>query len=302
MKKDYYQILGVNKAANTDEIKTAYRKLAHKYHPDKPGGDENKFKEINEAYQVLSNPEKRKQFDQFGDAFSNMNGGGFNYGGGQNPFGGFGFDFGGFGGSNAGGNFDFGEFGDLGDILETMFTGRRTRRPRKGASLEFIQEISLEEAFRGTDKKISYHISSGKKDVNFHIAPGMNDGQMIKVSGAGEIGEKGAESGDLYIRIKITPHSTFRRSGNDLLIKKEVSLTDILLNKKIEVPVISGGKINIEIPSGFSLQERLIIPGEGMPKLEGRGRGNLLIEFVTKTPKKLSSKAKKILEDLEKEL
>lgn len=300
MKKDYYQILGVNKGASAEEIKIAYRKLAHKHHPDKPGGDEKKFKEINEAYQILSNPEKRKQFDQFGDTFSNMGGGGFNAG--QNPFGGFGFDFSGFnGGGNAGG-FDFGEFGDLGDILESMFTGRRTRRPRKGASLEFIQEITLEEAFRGTDKKIGYHISSGKKDISFHIAPGINDGQVIKITGAGEVGEKGAEAGDLYVRIKIASHPLFRRMGNDLIVKKEVALTDILLNKKIEIPIISGGKINIEVPGGFSLQERLAIPDEGMPKLDGRGRGDLLVEFTTRTPKKINSKAKKILEDLEKEL
>ncbi|MCL5017434.1 MAG: J domain-containing protein [Patescibacteria group bacterium] len=312
MKKDYYQILGVNKTANQDEIKTAYRKLAHKYHPDKPGGDEKKFKEINEAYQVLSNPEKRKQFDQFGDAFNNAGNGyayGGNYGAGQNPFGGFGFDFSGFNGGNAQ-EFDFGEFGDLGDILETMFTGRRTRRPRKGASLEFVQEISLEEAFGGTNKKISYHISSGKKDIDINIAPGINDGQMIKIPGAGEVGEKGAESGDLYVRIKIAPHPVFRRIGNDLLVKKEVSLIDILLNKKIEIPIITGGKINIEIPTGFTLQEKLVIPNEGMPKQDGsvsllrggRGRGNLLVEFITKTPKKFSSRVKKILEDLEKEI
>jgi molecular chaperone DnaJ len=140
--------------------------------------------------------------------------------------------------------------------------------------------------------------------------PGISDGQRIKISGAGEIGEKGAPPGDLYIQIKISAHPLFSRIGNDLLIKKEVSLIDILLNKKIEIPTISGSKVSIEVPGGFSLQDKLIIPGEGMPKLDsssnsmlrGGSRGNLLVELIVKTPKKINSRAKKILEDLEKEL
>jgi molecular chaperone DnaJ len=367
MKKDYYQILGVNKGASQEQIKESFRKLAHKYHPDKAGGDEKKFKEINEAYQVLSNKEKRAQYDQFGDAFSNMGQGGFNYSQG-NPFAGFSAG----GGSAFGG--DFGDFGDLGDIFETFFGGGgggKRKSKRRGADLEAIQEISLEEAFKGINKEISYNAfekcatcsglgylekdgtekcshcdgkgeikeikrtilgqfaqirlcpkceGSGKipkktcsqcsgtgkikkkKTVNFFIAPGINDGQIIKIIGAGEAGEKGAESGDLYIRIKIIPHHVFQRIGNDLYTQKEISLIDIILNKKIEIGVISGEKINIEIPEGFYLQEKLSIPNEGMPKFEGRGRGNLYIQFKTKTPKKPNQKAKKILEDLEREL
>jgi len=371
MKKDYYQILGVNKDASSEQLKDAYRKLAHKHHPDKSGGDEKKFKEINEAYQILSNKEKRAQYDQFGDSFSNMGqGGGYSYSQ-SNPFAGFSAG----GGSAFGG--DFGDFGDLGDIFETFFGGGSGRgrssagRKRKGADLEAIQEISLEEVFRGANKEITYSVfvkckhcsglgymekegsekcsncdgkgeikeikrtffgqfaqvktcpkcegagqipkkackecsSSGKikerKTISFFIAPGINDGQVIKITGAGEAGEKGAESGDLYIRIRVVPHSVFQRNGNDLYIKREVGLTDVLLNKKIEIPVISGGKINIEIPEGFYIQEKLTVPNEGMPKFEGRGRGNLYVEFRAKTPKKLSSKAKKLLEELENEL
>jgi molecular chaperone DnaJ len=381
MKKDYYHILGVNKDASPEQIKEAYRKLAHKHHPDKTGGDDKKFKEINEAYQALSNKEKRAQYDQFGDNFSNMGQGGFNNGG--NPF--EGFDFGGFRqGENI--NVNFGDLGDLGDIFETFFGGgvpggrsAGKHNKRRGSDLEMIQEITLEEAFRGANKEISYETfvkckncnSTGylekegfdkcsvcagkgeikeikrtffgqfaqvkicpkcagsgkipkkhctqcsglgklkeKKVINFFIAPGINDGQIIKIAGAGEAGEKGAEAGDLYIRIKILPHHTFQRNGNDLHIKKEIALTDLLLNKKIEIPVISGGKINIEIPDGFYIQEKLAIPNEGMPKIDsstgslraGHGRGNLFVEFKTKTNKKLNSKAKKLLEELEKEL
>ena len=368
MKKDYYQILGVSKDASPEQLKDAYRKLAHKHHPDKSGGDEKKFKEMNEAYQVLSNKEKRAQYDQFGDSFSNSGqGSGYQ----SNPF--AGFDFGGFSqGGTAGG-----DFGDIGDIFETFFGGGAGRggssagRKRRGADLETLQEISLEDAFRGVNKELTFNVSvkcktcsglghmekegsekcstcdgkgdikeikktffgqfaqvrvcpkcegagqipkkickecsgSGKikekKTIGFLITPGISDGQIIKITGAGEAGEKGAESGDLYIRIKVLPHSIFQRRENDLYIKKEIGLTDILLNKKIEVPVISGGKIHIEIPEGFCIQEKLSIPNEGMPKFESRGRGNLYVEFKTKTPRKLNSKAKKLLEDLEKEL
>lgn len=364
MKKDYYHILGVNKDASPEQLKDAYRKLAHKHHPDKSGGDEKKFKEMNEAYQILSNKEKRAQYDQFGDTFGNMGQGGGYQG---DPFAGF-----------AGGGSAFGgDFGDLGDIFETFFGGGSGRgrssagRKRRGADLETMQEISLEDAFKGINKELTYNAfikckncsglghlekegsekcsncdgrgeikeikktffgqfaqvracpkcegagqipkkickecsGSGKikekKTISFLIAPGINESQIIKIIGAGEAGEKGAESGDLYIRIRILPHSIFQRKENDLFIKKEVALTDILLNKKIEVPVISGGTIRIEIPEDFCIQEKLAIPNEGMPRSGGRGRGNLYVEFKTKTPKKLNSKAKKLLEDLEHEI
>ena len=153
MKKDYYQILGVNKDASPEQLKEAYRKLAHKHHPDKSGGDEKKFKEINEAYQILSNKEKRAQYDQFGDSFSNMGQGGGYQG---NPF--AGFDFSGFGQGNMSG-----DFGDLGDIFETFFGGgagrgrSSTNRNKRGADLETIQEITLEDAFKGINKELIYN-------------------------------------------------------------------------------------------------------------------------------------------------
>ena len=155
MKKDYYQILGVNKDASPEQLKEAYRKMAHKHHPDKAGGDEKKFKEINEAYQVLSNKEKRAQYDRFGDSYSNMGQGGGYQG---NPF--AGFDFSGF---SQGNNMN-GDFGDIGDIFETFFGGGSGRgrssanRKKGGADLEAIQEISLEDAFRGANKEITYNI------------------------------------------------------------------------------------------------------------------------------------------------
>ncbi|MDD5431050.1 MAG: DnaJ C-terminal domain-containing protein [Candidatus Pacebacteria bacterium] len=358
MKKDYYEVLGVPKDAPQEKIKEAYRRLAHKYHPDKSGGDEKKFKEINEAYQILSDAQKRAQYDHFGHAFD-----GANFGG-QNPFGnGFEFNF----GQNG---FDFGGMSDLSDIFETLFEGMGVKSKRRsysrGADLEFVEEIFLEESFRGIKKTINYETfgtcsecqglgyfekqgltkcsncdgkgeiretrrsffgnfsqvkacpkcsgtgqipnkicgkCSGKgrikqmKTVDIYIAPGTTEGQLIKITGAGETGEKNAGTGDLFVRIRIKPHHIFQRSGDDLLVKKELNLLDVLLEKKIEIPSISGNKISVEIPKEFDLREKLVIHGEGMPKFGSSHKGNLYVEFHIKTPKKIDPKLKKFLED-----
>ena len=372
---DYYKILGINKNANEEEVKKAFRQLAHKYHPDK-GGDEKKFKEINEAYQVLSNKEKRQQYDQFGQVFSGQAGptgaGGFNpfssaQGG---PFGGF--SQGGFGGVK----FDFGaDTGDLGDIFEAFFEGMGVKQKRRtyhrGADIQIIQEITLEEAFKGIEKKLDYRVAIkcekckglghdskagfdqcsvcagrgeikeaqksffgsfvqvkqcqhcfgagqipkkicetckgsgrvvGERKIKIEIRPGIGNDQIIKIKEAGEAGEHGTADGDLYVGIKIKPHHIFRRQEDNLIIKKEVNMIDLLLEKKIEIPTISGNILKAEIPANFNLKSDLKISGEGMPHFGSYGRGDLIVELTVKTPKKLNAKAKKILEDLEKEL
>lgn len=360
MAKDYYHILGVSRDASEEDIKKAYRKLAHQHHPDKSGGDEQKFKEINEAYQTLSNGDKRSQYDRFGKTFD-----------GGNPFSGGGFDF-----NGQGFDFDasqFGDFGNVSDIFEAFFGGGAQRRKtyHRGADLETSHEITLEEAFRGTAAAVHFstfiscsscegmgHFAkegfakcatcegrgeiretrqsffgqfsqvractkcsgqgqipnkicgacngSGRikseKNIHIEIAPGIADGQLVKVVGAGQAGERGAGAGDLYVRIKIKHHPIFKRTNDDLIVKKMLSLTDVLLGKKVEVSTIGGGKLHLEIPSGFNLRERLRIPGEGMPKLGAHRRGDLYVEFDLETPKKINAKAKKLLEDLEKEL
>ncbi len=369
---DYYKILGINKGAADSDIKKAFHKLAHKYHPDKSSGDEKKFKEIVEAYSVLSDKNKREQYDKFGRVFDGA-GGQSAYGGagaGQGPFGGgFGFEF----DPSA-----FGDVSDLGDIFEAFFEGmgvkQKRRTYRQGADIEIIQEIILEEAFSGVKRELAYKINivcdkcSGKghdakegfdkcsvcagrgeiketrntffgsfaqvkqcnecfgagqipKKICSHcrgagrvvgerkskidILPGIADDQIIKIQGIGEAGERGAEGGDLYVRIKIKPHHIFTRFGNDLLIKKEIKLIDILSEEKIEVQTISGDKIKVEIPENFNLRENIIVLKQGMPVFGGgwgSGRGNLIIELKVKTLKKVSTKAKKILEDLKKEI
>ncbi len=374
---DYYKILGINKGASEEDVKKAFRKLAHKYHPDK-GGDEKKFKEISEAYKVLSSKEKRAQYDRFGRVFDGgqQAGGGFNgfdfsQGG---PFGGtqgnpFGFDF---GGANV--NFS-GDFGDLSDVFDAFFEGMGVKQKRRsyhgGADVQIVQEIDLEEAYRGAEKKIKYSVSikcekcsglghdakagfdkcetcggrgeikeirksffgdimqvkscskcfgtgqipkkvcevcrgvgkvMGEKNTTIEIRSGIADGQIIKIQGGGEAGERGAKEGDLYIIIKIKSHQIFKRQEDDLIIRKDFKMIDLMLDKKIDILTISGNKLKIEIPADFDLKENLKIRGEGMPRFGGFGRGDLIVELKVKTPKKVSAKARKILEDLEKEI
>jgi molecular chaperone DnaJ len=371
MAKDYYNILGVGKTASGEEIKKAYRKLAHEYHPDKTGGSDTKFKEINEAYQVLSDTTKRAQYDRFGAAGVN---------GAAGAAGGFGGDWGGF--QNGGAQVNWGGFdpesvsgmGDFGDIFESIFEGfggqPRRKTYEKGSDLETQEPITLEEAFRGIVKNLKIktfvqcgeckgkgaepgsefekcsvcggqgevreqrrtffgtfsqvkvcekchgageipkspcHVCHGSgrimsvREIKVDIRPGVEDNQLIKMNGMGEAGERGTAAGDLYIRIRVKPHSVFERHGADLVVSRDLDVLTLLLGKKIEIPTIAGGKVSIEVPAGFNLGENLRVSGEGMPRFGSYGRGDLLVSFIVKAPKKPSGKAKKILEDLEKE-
>ena len=376
MAKDYYKVLGVANTATEEEIKKAYRKLAHQHHPDKQGGNESKFKEVNEAYQVLSNKEKRAQYDRFGQVFD---GGGQ---GGGNPFaGGFpGADFGGFGSQpGAGFNWNFGgaDQGDINDIFETIFeqfggsAGRRRQTYAQGSDVETAQEITLEEAFRGLKRNLNFKTYlvcsecqglghdkskgfetcsvcggrgeinverktffgqfaqvkvchecsgsgqlpkapcsnckgkgrvSGNKEVTINIDPGVEDGQIIKIPGGGEAGERNGGVGDLYAVVKIKPHSVFTRKKEDLFMNKDIGVAEALLEKEIPIVDISGEKFPVKIPGGFSLQEKMRVSHRGMPKFGSSSRGDLYISFNLKLPKRVSSRAKKLLEDLENEI
>ena len=375
MKNHYYKILGVDSGASAEEIKKAFYKLAHQYHPHKAGKDEKKFKElnekfkeINEAYQVLSDKGKRAQYDSFGHIPE-----GASAGGGEGPFG-FGQDF-----SSSAGGFGFeegsGDLGDLGDFFESFFEDlgvrQRRRTYRRGSDMEIIQEISLEEAFKGVRRHLQYKTliacdkckglgydkkegqntcsvcagrgeirenrrtffgsfsqnrvcpqcrgfgevpnkacseckgsgqQTGLREVDIDIIPGVAEGQIIKLKGLGEAGERGSEAGDLYVRIKEKPHQFFHREGDDLYFKQELKLTEALLGKKIRIKDLSGGFLDIELPPGFNFKEKLRNHGKGMPHLHGAGRGNLYLEFDLKLPQKLSEKAKKIIEELDKEI
>ncbi len=216
MSKDYYDTLGVNKSASKEEIKKAFYKMAHKYHPDKKDGNEQKFKEVNEAYQVLSDDSKRSKYDQYGAGFENMQGG-F---GGQHSQGGFeGFDFSNFTGGFQGGNADF-DFGNLNDIFTDFFggmSGFRTRTPR-GRDFQTEIQISLVDSILGVDKKIIIN----QKEIIAKIPAGIQNGQTLKMVGYGEAIKNG-KAGDLYIKINVKIPSKISKKARELLeeLKKE---------------------------------------------------------------------------------
>lgn len=287
MSKDYYKLLGVEKTASESEIKKAFYKLAQKYHPDKPEGDEAKFKEINEAYQVLSNKDKRAQYDRFGSAGPNMGGAGF--GGFQ---GAQGFDFSGIDLEDILSQFGFGGAGFGG------FGGRR-----KGQSVQVTLQLDFKEAVLGVEKEIEVpDLSDGTgnktKKVKVTIPAGVESGQQVKLTGYGHpLG--GGEPGDLYLQIHVKPHKTLRREGAHLVTDLEIKLTDAILGTKYEIEDLEG-RVGVKIPAGTQSGTVLRMRGKGVPtqSLFGSGVGDLLIVVKVKIPKKLSKKAKKAIEEL----
>jgi DnaJ-class molecular chaperone len=287
MASDYYKLLEVEKSASQDEIKKAFRKLAQKLHPDKPGGDEKKFKEINEAYTVLSNPEKRKQYDMFGSADGAGQGGGFN--GGQG-FGGF--DFSGFQGGFNGQHVDF----DIGDIFSQFFNGGARRTP-KGQNITIDVSISFKESIFGTKQTISFFKKKDPKkhEITLDIPAGIEDGQMIKMTGNGEPIE-GGKPGDLMIVIHVQKHPHLRRNGFHLEMELKLKPTDLILGTKKEIEGVDR-KIEIKIPENTHPGEIFKVKGEGV-RYNQHTRGDLYIIVSLEIPKKLDKKARKLLEEL----
>lgn len=287
--KDYYNILGVSKSASKEEIKKAYRKLAHKYHPDKKDGDESKFKEVNEAYSILSNDQKRAQYDQFGANFQGFQGGGAGAGG----FGGF--DFSQFTQNSQ--NVDI----DLNDILGSFFGGRGGgfRRQRKGADIAIDTEIEFRDSILGVSKKINVSRRDGsKEEIAVNIPPGIDAGEMLRYKGKGESIEDGIP-GDLYIKIHVKKHPTLVKDGVHLFTEQNIKITEALLGTKKEIDSVDG-KITIKIPEGVRHGELLRIGGKGVPITTTRS-GDLLVKINIETPKKLSKKARKAIEELQSE-
>jgi len=365
MSKDFYELLGVSKSATEEEIKKAYRQLAHKYHPDKQGGDEAKFKEINEAYQVLSDKNKKSQYDQYGQVFGN----------GQSGPGGFsGFDFS--QGFPGGFEFNFNGEGGFGDIFEGilgggMGGGKKRKTVRSGSDIRFVMEIGLEDAYAGMQREIVYETlvkcaicggvghekdssfkpcekcdgrgeikevkqsffgafasvkqcpscfgegkiaekvckechgrgrNKSKKKVFVDIQAGISDGQIIRVAGAGEDGERGSQSGDLYVEVNIRPHKIFKRQGADLITDIKISVSQIILGADIELEMLSSKKIIIKVPASTEVGQILRVKGRGMPYFGRSGFGDLLVRVNVKIPKKVSHKAEKLLKELEQEI
>lgn len=306
-KKDFYSILGVSRTSSPEELKKAYRKLAMQYHPDKNPGDkkaEEKFKEISEAYDVLSDTKKREMYDQFGHAGSQ------GFGGAGGPFGGAG-GFGGFGG--AGGPGSGGDpFQDIfGDVFGDIFgagrgpgAGARGRRQQaKGTDLRYTLNISFEESALGCEKVISFMRQKGGKEesakLSVNVPAGVKEGQRLKLSGEGDAAPGGNNPGDLYVIINVQDHPVFKRNENDVTMDLPVIYTDAILGTNIEVPTLTG-RAMIRIPPGTHSGQTFRLKGKGFPKLGGFGSGDMLVRVLVDTPHNLSSRQKELVEELSK--
>ncbi len=289
MSKNYYEILGIQKDASKDEIKKAFRKQAHKYHPDKKDGDEAKFKEANEAYQTLSDDQKRAQYDRFGSAGPQFGGGQGGFGGGQG-FGGF--DFSGFQQGQGGVEFD------LGDIFGEMFGGGFGRQ-RRGQNIILTLKLTFKESIQGTKKKIKLPSQSSQADkdtIEIEIPAGIDHGQKMKLQGYGAPIE-GGQPGDLYLQFSVEQHPHLRKEGSHLFTDLRIKLSEALLGGKHSVPTVDG-TTKIKIPEGIQHGTVLRVRGEGV-----RGgmfnTGDLLVQVLIDMPDKLSKDQKKLIEELQ---
>lgn len=284
-KKDYYEILGVSKNAADDEIKKAYRKLAKKYHPDvNPGNKEaeKRLKEINEAYEVLSDAQKRAQYDRVGTSPFET---GFGTGTPYTATGGF----------NIGDiNFNHGDFEDIfGDIF-----GRRTNKwkgARNGADAEYRIKLSFEDAVKGTDIKVPVN----QESITVRIPPGVDDGSKVRIAGRGSPGARGGRPGDLYIITNVEPHPYFTRKGFDIYIDLPVTIVEAALGAKISIPTIDGHTLLI-IPPGTSAGQKLRLKGKGIENKKTKTRGDQYVIIKIVSPKDLDQKASDLLKEFQR--
>lgn len=358
MPKDYYKILGVDKSASKDGIKKAFHSLAHKYHPDKKGGDEAKFKEVNEAYSVLSDDKKRAQYDTYGQTFANGAGSGAGQGG--EGFGGF--DFSQFTNANGGQGFDFG------DIFSDFFGGTRGgAQVQRGRDISIDIELQFDEAVFGVERKILLNktsvcqicngnggapntefsscktcngkgrirevrgtifgsfssericetckgkgkvpkdkckgcngagVAKREHEISVKIPAGIDDGEMIRLTGMGEAIASGI-AGDLYIKIHVRNHATFRKQGNDLIMDLKIKLSEALLGGEKTIKTLDGD-ISLKIPERVPFGEILRVKNKGVPNEKGK-RGDILIRIFIELPTKISKESKKLIEELKKE-
>ena len=319
--KDYYQILGVNRNASEKEIKQAYRRLARKHHPDLNPGDksaEARFKEMNAAYEVLSNPEKRKKYDQFGDQWEYAEQ--FAKAGGQ---GGVRWDVG-----KGGTTFEYGDVSGLGDIFSSLFGGagmgsRMKRGPQRGQDVESPVDISLEEAYRGSRRVIQLQTTEpctacggtgrvgnrvctmcggagGKvipRRLEVKIPPGVKDGSRIRMAGEGASGRAGGNKGDLYLVVRVLPHKLFERKGDDLYSEVSVPLATAILGGEVRLPTLDGN-LSLKIPPETQNGKVFRLAGKGMPQLGNANCGNMFAKVNVVLPANLTEEERRLFERL----
>lgn len=294
-KRDFYSVLGVSKDASEKEIKKAYKKQAMKYHPDKNPGDasaEASFKEVKEAYEILTDSSKRRQYDQFGHA-------GFEGGRSQSQGFGGGFDdiFGdafrqrgqGFGGSGFGG-------------FDDMFSQSRGRqaRPQKGQDTEFSVTVDFVDAIQGAEKVVELPLNGTQKKINVKIPQGIKEGEKIRFSGKGGPGVNGGPAGNMFIKIIIRPHAYLERDENDLICNAEINITTAALGGELDVTALDN-RFKLKIPAGTQNGRKFKVKGKGVTSRKGEV-GDLLIKIKVVTPTNLTDKQRDLLEQLNQTL
>jgi molecular chaperone DnaJ len=319
--KDYYQILGVSRNASEKEIKQAYRRLARKHHPDLNPNDksaEARFKEINAAYEVLSNPEKRKKYDQFGEQWEYADQ--FAKAGGQERVRwGFG---------KGGATFEYGDLSEFGNIFSSLFgdsgMGSRMRRgPQRGQDIESLIEVSLEEAYHGSKRIIQFQTAEpctacggtgrvgnrvcticngtgGKvipKRLEVKIPAGVRDGSRIRIAGEGGPGRAGGSKGDLYLVAKVLPHKLFERKGDDLYAEVSVPLATAMLGGEVGLPTLNGN-LSLKIPAETQNGKVFRLAGKGMPQLGNSDYGSMFAKVKVVLPTNLTEEERKLFEKL----
>jgi len=295
--KDYYSTLGVSRTATEDEIKKAFRKLARKYHPDVNPGDkaaEAKFKEANEAHEVLSDKDKRAKYDKYGEnwqhaeAYEKAGAGYRQSGGGGMPFEGFDFQQ---GGAYAG--------EDVGDLFDQILRGGGRRRPHRGQDVDYEVEISLEEAYRGTNRTLTMQSAKPEK-LEVKIPAGVTTGSRVRLAGKGGEGSGGGPRGDLYLVVRVLPHARFERKDDDLFTTIDVPLTAAVLGGEVHVPTIKGTRLALKIPAETQNGKTFKLTGQGIPHLGKTGTGDLIARINVTLPTKLSEKEKELFTELAK--
>lgn len=310
MPEDYYQVLGIQKNADPEEIKKAYRKLALKFHPDRNPNDksaEERFKKINEAYAVLSDPEKRKEYDKFGSVKFGQR---FSQ---EEIFKGFDLDqilrdlgFGAstsriFRHSRPGMRKETFEFRSDDAFSELFGHATNYQVPTRGEDVQYNLNITLEESIFGAEKKIAVKRNGSIEEIFVKIPPGINSGKKLRLAGKGNIGKHGGSKGDLYLIINVLPHPIFARDGNDIFIEKSILFSQAVLGTSIDVPTIDGTIRRIKVPPGTQNGTKIRMKGFGAPSLKDNSKGDQYVKITIEVPKKLTERQLNIIKKLAEE-